>query len=68
MPYRITVAGIVLEGKDVKSLLRRAVEARLRKRSRRPFPPDSHHWSPPLSTSIESRGLGAQTKTVSQMV
>ena len=28
MPYRITVAGTILEGKDVKTLLRRAIEAR----------------------------------------
>ena len=70
MPYRITVAGTILEGKDVKSLLRRAVEARVGKRSRRSFPSNSSRWSAadPLSTNIGSRGRGAQTKTASQTV
>lgn len=36
MAYRITVAGTILEGEDIKVLLRHAVKAREGKRNSRP--------------------------------
>ena len=67
MPYRITVAGTILEGKDVKALLRRAVEARAGKRTRSSLPSGGSRWSAgtSLSKRIESRGLGAGAEAVS---
>ena len=70
MPYRITVAGTILEGRDIKALLRRAVEARAGKRSRPPFASSGSSWSASASIpkSIESRGLDAQAETAPQMI